>query len=114
MNFSGVTTRDFKRYRQLGASYGMPLGTSGLRLTATGAWVRTKPRRTNITGTAKLASVGLSYPILRRFKRIADVSFTIDGIDSRNAAFGNVIASENTRAARLGATYASADHNRHF
>ena len=109
LNFSGVATRDFKRYRQLGASYGMPIGASGLRLTASGAWLQTKPRRTNISGTAKLASVGLSYPILRRFKRIADVSFTIDGIDSRNAAFGNVIASENTRAARLGASYASAD-----
>ncbi len=108
LSFEGAVTRDFKRYRQLGASYAMPIGVDGLTLGASGAWLRTRPRNTDIRGTAKLAAVSLSYPILRSFTRAADVSLGVDGVNSDNAAFGNVIASERSRAVRLAGAYASA------
>lgn len=113
LSFTGAATPQPKHYRAIEASYAMPIGADGLRLTASGTWVGTKARRIDIRGEAKFAALNLTYPILRRAKQAADVSLGIDGVNSDNALFGNVFATEKTRALRASAVYVSASeqHN---
>jgi hemolysin activation/secretion protein len=108
LSFNVSGSRDFRRYRQFGLSYASPIGADGLTLSASGSWVRTRPRRFDIEGTARLASVSLTYPLIRTFKRAADISIGVDGVNSDNAAFGNVVATERTRAIRVAGGYAAA------
>jgi hemolysin activation/secretion protein len=113
LSFTAAATPKPKHYRAAEASYAMPIGADGLRLTASGAWVGTKAKTIDIRGEAKFAALNLSYPILRRAKDAADISIGIDGVDSDNALFGNIFATEKTRAMRASAVYASASerHN---
>ena len=113
LSFTVAATPEPKHYRAAEASYAVPIGTDGMRLTASGAWVGTKAKTIDIRGEAKFAALNLSYPILRRAKHAADVSVAIDGVDSDNALFGNIFATEKTRALRGAAVYASASerHN---
>ncbi|HEY0623867.1 ShlB/FhaC/HecB family hemolysin secretion/activation protein [Sphingomonas sp.] len=94
---------DFKRYRYAAAGYQAPLTASGLTFAANAAWLETRPRGFAGKGTAKLAGVSLSYPLVRSFHRAADVSLGVDGINSDNAVLGNLIATERTRAVRFAA-----------
>ncbi len=96
---------DFERFRYASAAYAVPVAANGLTLSANAAYLETRPRRQNYTGRAKIAGVTLGWPVLRNFREAADVTLAVDGIDSDNAAFGNVISSERTRAARVAAGY---------
>lgn len=108
LSFRTASSREFRRYRQASLSYAVPLGSDGLNLTASGGWIRSRAQTFDIRGNARLAGLSLSYPVLRGFDRSADLSIGIDGLNSDNAIFGNAIASEKTRAVRLGGGYASA------
>lgn len=103
---------DLKRYRLAQAGYVVPVGASGLALSANGAYLQTRPRRSVGAGTAKQVALAASYPLIRSFTRAADVSLSVDGIDSDDATIANVIASERTRAARLAAGYSVASDRR--
>lgn len=105
LTLTASAARDFKRYRYGGAAYAVPLSPSGLTLTASAAYLETRPRGIPINGTAKLAGLSLGYPLIRDFHRALDLSFGVDGIDSDNAAFGSLIATERTRAARAGLSF---------
>lgn len=108
LSFTAAATPNLHNYRALEGAYALPIGADGLRLTATGAAVRTRARHFDIEGRAYLAALTLTYPILRRSTRAADLSFGVDGVNSRNALFGNIFATERSRAARLAGAYVSA------
>ena len=94
---------DFRRYRYAALGYQAQLSASGLSFAANAAWLETRPRGLAGKGTAKLAGVALSYPLVRSFHRAADLSIGVDGINSDNAVLGNLIATERTRAVRVAA-----------
>ena len=114
LSFSGYGTYDFKHYRALDGAYAVPIGADGLTLTANGGWVRTRARHLDIRGTARFAGVSLAYAILRQARRAADISFGVDGVNSNNALFGNVFATERSRAARIAAAFVSATERRNL
>ena len=94
---------DFRRYRYAAAGYQAPLGPDGLTFSANAAYLETRPRGFAGKGSAKLAGVSLTYPLVRSFHRAADLSLGVDGINSDNAVLGNLIATERTRALRIAA-----------
>ncbi|HWW63666.1 MAG TPA: ShlB/FhaC/HecB family hemolysin secretion/activation protein [Sphingomonadaceae bacterium] len=96
---------DFNEYRYISLSHSTPLGADGLRATLVGAYLTTRPRHSAIHGNAKLAGLTFSYPLIRSYKRNLTLSGGIDGLNSENAAFGSLIASERTRALRLAAGF---------
>ncbi len=114
LSFSGYASYDFDHYRAVDGTYSVPLTASGLTLNATGAWVGTRARHTDLRGHATFAGLSLSYPVLRRARSAADISFGIDGVNSRNALFGNVFATERSRAARLATAFVSASERHNF
>ena len=101
ISLAGSAASDLKRYRYVSAGYAAPVAARGTTLSATAAYLETRPRGSQAKGRAKLAGLTLTDPVLRNFHQSADVSVGIDGINSDNALFGNVIASERTRAVRL-------------
>jgi hemolysin activation/secretion protein len=114
LSFSGYATPDFKHYRALDGSYAVPIGTDGLTLTGSTAWIWTRARKVDIKGKAQFAGLSLTYPILRQAHRAADISIGIDGTNSDNALFGNVFATEKSRAARLAGSFVSASEADNF
>jgi len=114
LSFSGYGTYDLKHYRALDGAYAVPLGADGLTLTANGGWVRTKARHLYIRGSAKFAGLSLTYPILRQARGAADISFGVDGVNSNNALFGNIFATERSRAARFAGTFVSATEHQNL
>ena len=105
LSLAASASSDFRRYRYGSAAYGVPLTASGLTLTASGAYLETRPQGTSATGRAKLAGVTLGYPLVRDFHHAADLSIGIDGLDSDAALFGSLIATERTRAVRAAASW---------
>ena len=105
LSFAASAASDFRRYRYGSAAYAVPLTASGLSVTASGAYLETRPLGVPFTGRAKLAGLTLGYPLIRDFHHSADLSLGLDGLDSDNALFGNLIASERTRAVRAAASW---------
>lgn len=114
LSFSAYATPDIKHYRAVDGSYAIPIGTSGLTLTASGAWIGTRARNIDVRGHAALAGLALTYPILRRAESAADISVGVDGVNSHNALFGNVFATERTRAVRLASSFVNATPTRNL
>lgn len=106
LSVTGAAASDFKRYFYGGAAYSMPLGYDGLSLGLSGGYLETRPKSSSVRGTAKVAGVSLSYPLIRAFDENLYLTYAIDGLNSDNAAFGNVISSERTRAMRASLRYA--------
>jgi hemolysin activation/secretion protein len=102
---SGSAAGDLKRYRLVSGSYSAPVTASGLTAGLSATYFETRPKYLPIRGKAKQAAASLSYPLVRSFKRSADVSLSFEGLNSDNAAFGNLIASERTRAVRGAASF---------
>ena len=105
LTLAASTAADFKRYRYVSGGYAAPIGADGLTASANVAYLETKPKGFPITGHATQAGVSIGYPLIRGFTRTADLSIGLDGINSDNTAFGNLIASERTRAMRAAASY---------
>jgi hemolysin activation/secretion protein len=108
LSFSGYATPNFRNYLAVDGTYAVPIGASGLGLSATGGWIGTKARDIEAKGNAEFAGLTLSYPILREARRAADISFGVDGVNSDNALFGNIFSTERTRAARLAGSFVAA------
>jgi hemolysin activation/secretion protein len=103
---------DFKRYRYFTGSYAAPIGHDGLMVGANAGYLETKPEGYDINGRAKLAGVTLAYPLIQDFHRAVNLSLGLDGIDSDNATFGNLIATERTRAVRAAASWSDTREKR--
>ncbi|MET0376396.1 MAG: ShlB/FhaC/HecB family hemolysin secretion/activation protein, partial [Rhizorhabdus sp.] len=95
----------FRNYRYASLSHSTAIGSDGGRLALSLGYLKTKPRNTTITGDAKIAGLTYSYPLIRDYKRNLTASAGLDGLNSDNAAFGQLIASERTRASRLALGY---------
>jgi hemolysin activation/secretion protein len=107
-DLTAAASANFKNYRYASIAHSTPVGTNGGRLTASFGYLKTKPRRSQIEGEAELAGITYSFPILRSYKRNLTASATFDGLNSDNAAFGQLISSERTRAGRVALGYAEA------
>ena len=112
LSLAASAASDFRRYRYAGAGYSVPLTPSGVTLTASGAYLETRPEGYQINGNARQASIGVSYPLLRTFHRSADLSLATDLLHSDNALFGTVVAAEHTRAVRAAAGYSEVRERR--
>lgn len=99
---------NLKNYRYASLSHSTAIGSEGARLALSLGYLKTQPRRSPITGDAEIVGLTYSYPLIRDYKRNLTVSAGIDGLNSDNAAFGQLIASERTRAARLALGYVQA------
>jgi hemolysin activation/secretion protein len=96
---------DFDNYRYASLSHSTAIGSNGGRLTASAGYLKTQPRRSTITGHAKLAGITFSYPLIRDYKRNLTASIGLDGLNSNNANFGQVISNEHSRAVRAALGY---------
>jgi len=101
---------EIKRFQYYSISHSTPLGHEGLRLGLNAGYLRTRPEGYGyvIKGKAKSAGATLSYPLRRSYHDNVYVSLGLDGLDSDNAAFGQQIASDHTRAVRAAASWSHA------
>lgn len=106
LSLSASAAADLKAYRYLAGSYSAPVGADGLTAAGSFGYLETRPRGFPLTGRARQAAVSLSYPLIRGFRRSADLSLSADGLNSDNASFGNIVADERTRAVRLAGSIA--------
>lgn len=97
---------DFDDYIYVGASHSTPLGDDGLRLTGSVGHLVTRPPATGRRGEATSFGLVFAYPMIRAYRRNLTLSLAFDGLDSQDAAFGSLIATERTRALRAAAGYA--------
>ncbi len=111
-DFVTASSTDLRRYRYASLAHSSPLGANGARLGATFGYLATRPNNSPLRGEAKLASLTLSAPLIRSYKRNLTLSASLDGVDSDNAAFGSLIAQEHTRAARVAAAFSDVGTNR--
>ena len=96
---------NFKDALQAGLTHSTRLGNNGVRGEIGAAVVRTSPPETPITGDAQIYGVNIAAPLIRSYKRNLYLRGGLGAVNSDNAAFGSLIATERTRAARLSATY---------
>lgn len=100
-----AASTNFSNYRYASLSHSTAIGSNGGRLAASAGYLRTRPRNTPIKGDAQIVGLTYSYPLIRDYRRNLTASVGIDGLNSDNAAFGQLIASERTRAARAALGY---------
>ncbi|MCK5746048.1 MAG: ShlB/FhaC/HecB family hemolysin secretion/activation protein, partial [Oricola sp.] len=81
------------------------IGHNGVRAEASAAVLRTRPNGTDIKGDAQLYGVAVTAPLIRSYKRNMILRAGLDAVNSDNAAFGSLIATERTRAARVSLAY---------
>jgi hemolysin activation/secretion protein len=103
---------DFHDQLYFGLSHSTPLGTEGTRLRVNGGYLATHAEGTGISGEARTLGLSLSHPLIRGYRRNLTLSLGLDGIDSDNAAFGSLIASEHSRALRGAAVFTDAGTHR--
>jgi hemolysin activation/secretion protein len=96
---------NFKDMLFAGASHSTPIGFEGTRLALNGGVLKTRPKGTDMSGEARSAGVLLSHPLIRSYRRNLTLSAALDGVNSRNAAFGSLIASEKSRAVRAAVSF---------
>lgn len=99
-----ASSTDFNAFRYVGVSHATPLG-DGATLSASFGHLATKARRIDLNGTADVASIGVSYPLLRGYQRNLTMGAALDGVNSDNAVLGSLLTRERTRALRLTAAY---------
>ncbi len=88
-----------------GLQHTTPLGASGARGDIGVAAIRSRPNGASIEGDAQLYAAGISYPVIRSYNQNLSLRAGFDVVNSDNAAFGSLIATERTRAAGLAAVY---------
>lgn len=98
---------DFKAFRYAGLSHATPLGDGALLSAAYGR-LSTRSRGLDLRGNADVASVGVSYPLIRGYERNVTLGATLDGVNSDNAVLGALVTRERTRAFRLTAALSEA------
>ncbi|KQX20782.1 MULTISPECIES: ShlB/FhaC/HecB family hemolysin secretion/activation protein [unclassified Sphingomonas] len=99
---------NFKNYRYASLTHSTAIGQDGGRLALSLGYLTTRPRNSPITGNAEIAGITYSYPLIRDYRRNLTASVGVDGLNSDNAAFGQLIASERTRAVRVALGYVEA------
>jgi hemolysin activation/secretion protein len=96
---------NFKDSRYAGLQHTTPVGSNGARADFGTAVLRSRPSGTVIEGDAQLYAAGVSYPVIRSYRQNLSVRAGLDVVNSDNAAFGALIATEQTRAIGLSSVY---------
>lgn len=96
----------------VGLSHSTPIGHEGTRLALNAGLLRTRPDGSDQSGEAHSAGVTLSHSLIRSYRRNLTFSLALDGLNSKNAAFGSLISTERSRAVRLAAAYAQTGKRR--
>jgi hemolysin activation/secretion protein len=105
---------DFNDLLFVGLSHSTPIGPEGTRLSLNAGYLRTRPDGTDEAGEAKSAGVTISHPLIRSYRRNLTLTFALDGLNSKNAAFGSLISTERSRAGRAAAAFAQSGQRRAF
>lgn len=100
-----LSATDLRRFRYAALAHATPIGDDGLSLALSAGYLETRPSDQPVRGNATTAGLSLSYPVIRGYRRNLSVSLGLDGINNDAAAFGTLISSDRTRAARLAAGY---------
>lgn len=109
---AGLASVDFDEQLYVGGSHSTPIGREGTRLAASVGHLITRPRGSDVRGEATSFGLVLTHPLIRGYRRNLTLSLAFDGLDSENAAFGSIIATEQTRALRAAAGYAQTSERR--
>lgn len=103
-----ATPTDPRRFRYYALSHSEPIGADGLTVGGSIGYLETRPRGTNLRGQAETAAVTASYPLILGATRTLSATLSLDGLNSRNALFGQTLSNERTRAVRAAAAFAGA------
>lgn len=94
---------DPKSFQFLSLSHRQPIGSDGMAVSLAAGRLRTRVE--GLDGDATTLGAVLSWPMIRSYRRNLVLSAGIDGLDSDNAVFGNLRATEKTRALRASAAF---------
>lgn len=98
---------DVERFQYYAVTHSQPLGTDGLRGQVSAGHFRTRPD--NLTqGQATFGGLQLSYPLIRSYEQNLYLTGALDGLDSKNAVFGQGAATERTRVLRAAGAWSLA------
>lgn len=100
---------DPRRFQYVSLTHSTPIGDDGLRVQGSASYLRTRPPGGTGDGDAKFGSLQASYPLLRRVKQNIYLTGAVDTLESSNALFGVIPATETTRTARTSAIYTFQD-----
>lgn len=93
------------RYQFYSLSHSTPIGTNGTRISASGAYVRTRTKINDIKGEARQIGIGLTHPLIRSYKRNLTLSLSLDGTNSDNYYLDTAFGGFRSRAVRAGVTW---------
>jgi len=110
--FSLLVPTQIERFQYVSFSHRAAIGSDGLSVTGSVAYLRTRPDDSPVTGDATTAGITVSWPWIRSYQTNLVVSAGLDGIDSTNAVFGEQFASERTRVLRASAVWSRATPRR--
>lgn len=94
------------RYQFYSLSHATPIGAKGMTLSASAAHVRTKTED-GLRGEVTQGGLGLSYPVVRSYRRNLLLSLSLDGINSDNYFLDTAFGAFRTRVARASASWSS-------
>jgi len=94
---------DPQRFQHVALSHRQPLGSDGAALTVGVGRLRT--RVDGFDGDAATASAVVSWPAIRAYRQNLVLSAGLDALNSDNAVFGDLRATERTRALRASAAW---------
>jgi hemolysin activation/secretion protein len=101
---------ELERFRYISLGRTDPLGSNGATLNLSVGHLVTKPKiaGASLAGKATTAGAQVSYPLIRSDQRNLFLTGGLDGLNSDNALFGQLISSEHTRVLRVAAAYSDA------
>lgn len=94
---------DPDRFQFLSLSHRQPIGADGMAVTLASGRLRTRVEGAD--GDATTLGAVFSWPMIRSYRRNLVLSAGLDSLDSDNAVFGNLRATEKTRALRASAAF---------
>lgn len=94
------------RYQFYSLSHVTPIGANGMMLSASAAHIRTKTED-GLRGRVTQGGLGLSYPVVRSYRRNLSLSLSLDGIDSDNYFLDTAFGAFRTRVARASASWSA-------
>lgn len=100
-----AASTNFRDFRYIGIAHETPLGADGTRAGIGLARLESIVEDTGVSGEATLYSANLSHPFIRGPKQNLNGTLIVDALDSNNAAFGSLVATEQTRAVRAAIRY---------
>jgi hemolysin activation/secretion protein len=99
---------DPERFQYYALLHSQPLGTNGLRGQVSAGYFRTRPDDPPSKGEATFGGIQLSYPAIRSYQQNLFLTGALDGLDSKNAVFGQGTATERIRVLRGAAAWSLA------